>query len=46
MSIYARAAVAALASRQAPATPMTAADINQMASDAISSGQCELRLET
>jgi hypothetical protein len=42
MSIYARAAVAALASRQAPGTPMTASDISQMASDATSNGQCEL----
>lgn len=38
MSLYARAAVAALASRQVPSTP----DVNQMASDAISNGQCEL----
>jgi hypothetical protein len=40
MSLYARAAVAALASRQAPVIP--ASDINQIKSDATSNGQCEL----
>jgi hypothetical protein len=46
MSVYARAAVAALASRQAPGTPMTAFDISQMASDATSNGQSETRSGT
>ena len=40
--MYARAAVAALAGRQAPGAPMTASDIDRMASDAIGNGQCSI----
>jgi hypothetical protein len=40
MSLYARAAIAALASRQAPGTP----DVNQITSDA-SKGQCDFGRE-